>query len=63
MPSEDVNGRANIEDPDQTAVRSGSALFSKTCLSEKDINFWTPDNFDVNILKFELRGFFSGVLF
>ena len=30
----DANGIANSEDPDQTAPRSGTALFAQTCLSE-----------------------------
>ena len=38
MGSKDVDGIANIVDPDQTAplgaVWSGSALFAKACLSE-----------------------------
>ena len=38
MHPKDANGIANSVDPDQTAplgaVRSGSALFAQTCLSE-----------------------------
>ena len=40
----DANGTANSEDPDQTAplgaVRSGSAQFAQTCLSENLGSLW-----------------------
>ena len=34
MHPKDADGMANSVDPDQTAPRSGSALFAQTCLSE-----------------------------
>ena len=34
MPHKGADGIANSEDPDQTAPRSGSALFAQTYLSE-----------------------------
>ena len=57
MPSKDADGNANSEDPDQTApiraVRSGSALFAQTYLSENlgIITIWLPGIIDVNLLK------------